>query len=42
MADESLLLGQLAEEFTRRVREGKPPEIEEYAQRHPEIAERIR
>ena len=29
MTDDSLL-GQLAEEFTQRVREGKPPDIEEY------------
>lgn len=41
MSDDSLL-GQLAEEFTRRVREGKPPDIEEYASRYPELAGRIR
>ena len=29
MTDDSLL-GQLAEEFTHRVREGKLPDIEEY------------
>ena len=41
MSDDSLL-GQLAEEFTRRVREGKLPDIEEYASRYPELAGRIR
>jgi serine/threonine protein kinase len=41
MTDDSLL-GQLAEEFTHRVREGKLPDIEEYARRHPELAGRIR
>ncbi len=41
MPDDSLL-GELAEEFTRRVREGKVPEIEEYARRHSELAGRIR
>ena len=41
MSDDSLL-GQLAEEFTRRVREGKLPDIEEYANRCPELAGRIR
>jgi serine/threonine protein kinase len=41
MTDDSLL-GQLAEEFTRRVREGKLPAIEEYALRYPGLAARIR
>jgi serine/threonine protein kinase len=41
MTDDSLL-GQLAEEFTRRVREGKLPDIEEYASRYPALAGRIR
>lgn len=36
------LLGQLAEEFTHRVREGKLPDVEEYANRYPELAGRIR
>jgi eukaryotic-like serine/threonine-protein kinase len=40
MTDDSLL-GQLAEEFTKRVREGKLPDIEEYASCHPELANRI-
>jgi hypothetical protein len=39
---DDLLLGQLAEEFTRRIREGTHPEIEEYARSHPELAARIR
>jgi eukaryotic-like serine/threonine-protein kinase len=36
------LLGQLAEEFTHRVREGKPPDTEEFANRYPQLAGRIR
>jgi hypothetical protein len=39
---DDLLLGQLAEDFTRRVREGTHPEIEEYARNYPEQADRIR
>jgi serine/threonine protein kinase/WD40 repeat protein/Flp pilus assembly protein TadD len=42
MLDESGLLGRLADEFTRRIREGQNPEPDEYVQRHPELAERIR
>jgi serine/threonine protein kinase/WD40 repeat protein len=42
MADDSVLLGELAEEFSRRVREGQMPDIEEYAKAHPTLAERIR
>jgi WD40 repeat protein/serine/threonine protein kinase len=42
MADESVLLGQLAEEFAARVRQGQMPAIEEYAARHPALAERVR
>jgi hypothetical protein len=41
MADDSLI-GQLADEFTHGVREGKLPDIEEYARRYPELAGRIR
>jgi serine/threonine protein kinase len=41
MTDDSLL-GQLAEEFTHRVREGKLLDIEEYANQYPELAVRIR
>jgi WD40 repeat protein/tetratricopeptide (TPR) repeat protein len=42
MADESVLLGELAEEFTARVRAGQLPELEDYARRHPDLAGRIR
>jgi serine/threonine protein kinase/WD40 repeat protein len=35
-------LGELAEEFTARVRRGEMPAVEEYAARHPALAERIR
>jgi WD40 repeat protein len=42
MAENSVLLGQLAEEFTARVRAGKLPQIEEYARQHPALGERIR
>src|SRR5262249_58631236 len=42
MPDESALLGELAEEFTLRVREGRAPDLEEYARAHPALAERIR
>jgi len=42
LSDESLLLGRLAEELTRAVREGKSPDVEEYAGKHPEIGVRIR
>ncbi len=41
MPDDSLL-GHLAEEFTREVREGKLPDIAEYARKYPELAGRIR
>jgi serine/threonine protein kinase/WD40 repeat protein len=42
MPDNSLLLGQLVEEFTARMRAGQMPDLEEYARQHPELAERIR
>jgi WD40 repeat protein len=42
MPDDSVVLGQLAEEFTARVRAGELPEVEDYARRHPALAERIR
>jgi serine/threonine protein kinase/WD40 repeat protein len=41
MADD-LLLDRLAGEFTQRVREGKLPDIEEFANRYPQLADRIR
>jgi hypothetical protein len=42
MADESVLLGELAEQFSARVRQGQLPDIEEYARDHPSLAARIR
>ncbi len=42
MPDSSVLLGQLADEFTGRVRAGEPPDVEDYARRHPALADRIR
>ena len=42
MAEASVVLGELAEEFSGRVRRGEMPDVEEYARRHPELAERIR
>jgi serine/threonine protein kinase/WD40 repeat protein len=42
MTDNSVQLGHLADDFTAKIRAGQMPDIEEYAQRHPEIAERIR
>jgi WD40 repeat protein len=42
MPDDSVLLGQLAEEFSGRVRRGELPAVEEYALRHPALADRIR
>jgi hypothetical protein len=38
----SLLLSRLAEEFTRSLREGGTPDIEQYAMRYPQLAVRIR
>jgi serine/threonine protein kinase len=42
MADDSVLLAQLADEFADRVRRGLLPSIEEFAARHPALAGRIR
>ena len=42
MPEESVLLGQLVEDFTTRVRAGQLPDLEEYARQHPQLAERIR
>jgi protein kinase-like protein len=42
MPEDSIVLGELAEEFTQRVRQGQLPQVEDYARRHPELAERIR
>ncbi len=40
--DASSLLGRLAEEFTRAVRENRSPGVEEYARRYPQLAGQIR
>ncbi|HZU35654.1 MAG TPA: hypothetical protein VFA18_07095, partial [Gemmataceae bacterium] len=37
-----VLLGQVADEFTERLKRGEHPAIEDYAERHPEIAELLR
>jgi WD40 repeat protein/serine/threonine protein kinase/tetratricopeptide (TPR) repeat protein len=42
MPDESVLLGELAEQFSARVRQGQLPNIEEYAGAHPVLVARIR
>src|SRR5262249_55601484 len=42
MTDESVLLGELAEQFSARVRQGQLPNVEEYASAHPVLAARIR
>ena len=42
MPDDSLLLGQLADEFTARVRRGELPAVEDYITGHPALADRIR
>src|SRR4051812_42537249 len=42
MPDDSVVLGQLAEEFSNQVRQGRMPSIEEYAASHPALAGRIR
>lgn len=36
------LVGRLADEFLERLRQGEKPSAEEYASRHPEVAELIR
>jgi hypothetical protein len=41
-ADLDELIGELAEQYTQRLREGERPDVEEYAQRHPAAAEAIR
>ena len=42
MSDVSSQLGKLMEEFIGEIHAGRHPEIEEYAQRHLPLAERIR
>lgn len=41
-SDLSLIFGQLIEEFTRGIREGKTPDVESYERRYPRLAARIR
>src|ERR1700687_2728921 len=36
------LVGQVADEFTERLQRGEQPEVDEYVQRHPEIADLLR
>jgi serine/threonine-protein kinase len=36
------LVGKIADEFTDRLRRGERPEVEEYARRHPDLAEELR
>jgi serine/threonine protein kinase len=36
------MVGQIADEFTQRLNRGEQPSIEEYAARHPEIADLLR
>src|SRR5262245_31039642 len=42
MTEDSALLGELAEEFTAQVRAGRLPRVEDFAARHPALADRIR
>ena len=37
-----VLIGELAEEYGERLRGGEKPDVEEYARRHPEVADQIR
>ena len=41
MFDETLLV-KLADEFVQKARQAKLPDIEEYAVKHPELADRVR
>jgi len=36
------LIGEVADDFLQRLSRGEQPQIEEYAQRHPEIADKLR
>jgi serine/threonine protein kinase len=42
MAADSALLGQLADEYTAKLRAGERPAVNDYAAQHPALAERIR
>ena len=35
-------LGQIADEFTRRLQHGEKPDIEDYARRYPDMADMLR
>jgi serine/threonine protein kinase/Tfp pilus assembly protein PilF len=37
-----VLLGQIADEFTQRLNQGEQPQVEEYAQRYPQLASVVR
>jgi serine/threonine protein kinase/Flp pilus assembly protein TadD len=41
LSDESLV-GRIADEFTERVQRGERPDVEEYARRHPRVADLVR
>jgi WD40 repeat protein/serine/threonine protein kinase len=41
-SDDLVLLNQLADDFIARCRRGKRPALEEYTERHPELADQIR
>jgi serine/threonine protein kinase len=41
-ADSEELVGRIADEFTDRVNRGETPDVEEYAQRYPQIADVLR
>jgi serine/threonine protein kinase len=36
------IIGKVADEFTERLNRGEHPEVEEYAERHPEVADLLR
>ena len=42
MEERTVILGQLAEDFAARVRNGEMPAINEYAEKYPKLADRIR
>src|SRR5438105_1366505 len=42
LTDNLSFLGELAEKFSARVRQGEAPSVEEYAREYPELAARIR
>src|SRR5262249_58145173 len=42
LTDNLSLLGELAEKFSARVRQGEVPSVEEYAREYPDLAARIR